>query len=99
MQRLTQEGLLVSIRNRGLFVIEMTDAEIRDMYVLREKAQGALGDRFDIRDPAIQIVADLEIGGLGLTERDQHSIPAPVHSIRSVAEDSFRLGWGRFAPT
>jgi DNA-binding GntR family transcriptional regulator len=41
MQRLTQEGLLVSIRNRGLFVIEMTDAEIRDMYVLRTAVESA----------------------------------------------------------
>ncbi|WP_241983833.1 MULTISPECIES: GntR family transcriptional regulator [Cryobacterium] len=41
MQRLTQEGLLVSIRNRGLFVIEMTDAEIRDMYVLRTAIESA----------------------------------------------------------
>lgn len=35
MNRLAQEGLLVSIRNRGLFVIEMTDDDIRDMYVAR----------------------------------------------------------------
>ena len=41
MQRLTQEGLLVSIRNRGLFVIDMTDAEIRDMYVLRTAIESA----------------------------------------------------------
>jgi DNA-binding GntR family transcriptional regulator len=41
MQRLTQEGLLVSIRNRGLFVIEMTDTEIRDMYVLRTAIESA----------------------------------------------------------
>ena len=41
MQRLTQEGLLISIRNRGLFVIEMTDAEIRDMYVLRTAVESA----------------------------------------------------------
>ena len=36
MQRLTQEGLLVPIRNRGLFVIDMTLDEIRDMYLARE---------------------------------------------------------------
>jgi DNA-binding GntR family transcriptional regulator len=36
MQRLTQEGLLVPIRNRGLFVIDMTVDEIRDMYLARE---------------------------------------------------------------
>ena len=35
MQRLTQEGLLVPIRNRGLFVVDMTVDEIRDMYLAR----------------------------------------------------------------
>lgn len=35
MQRLTQEGLLVSIRNRGLFVVELTEADVRDIYLAR----------------------------------------------------------------
>jgi DNA-binding GntR family transcriptional regulator len=43
MQRLTQEGLLVSIRNRGLFVIEMTDEDIRDMYIARTAVECAAG--------------------------------------------------------
>jgi DNA-binding GntR family transcriptional regulator len=45
IQRLTQEGLLVSIRNRGVFVIEMTPAAVRDLYVARaavERAAAAL---------------------------------------------------------
>nr|WP_238351417.1 GntR family transcriptional regulator [Kribbella shirazensis] len=41
MQRLTQEGLLVSIRNRGLFVIDMTPDDIRDMYLAREAIERA----------------------------------------------------------
>ena len=41
MQRLTQEGLLVSIRNRGLFVIDMTPDDIRDMYLAREAVERA----------------------------------------------------------
>lgn len=41
MQRLTQEGLLVSIRNRGLFVIDMTPVDIRDMYLAREAIERA----------------------------------------------------------
>lgn len=41
MQRLTQEGLLVSIRNRGLFVIDMTPADVRDMYIAREAIEQA----------------------------------------------------------
>ena len=35
MQRLTQEGLLVAIRNRGLFVIELTEADVCDVYTAR----------------------------------------------------------------
>jgi DNA-binding GntR family transcriptional regulator len=41
MQRLTQEGLLVAIRNRGLFVIDMTPEDIRDMYLARESIERA----------------------------------------------------------
>lgn len=36
LQRLTQEGLLVGHRNRGLFVIEMTPERIADTYLARE---------------------------------------------------------------
>lgn len=35
MQRLTQEGLLVAIRNRGIFVTDMTPEDVRDMYLGR----------------------------------------------------------------
>ena len=41
MQRLTQEGLLVAIRNRGLFVIDMTPDDVRDMYIAREAIERA----------------------------------------------------------
>ncbi len=36
LQRLTQEGLLVAIRHRGLFVVELTPDNVRDMYLARE---------------------------------------------------------------
>jgi DNA-binding GntR family transcriptional regulator len=41
MQRLTQEGLLVSVRHRGLFVIDMTPNDVRDMYLAREAVERA----------------------------------------------------------
>ncbi|TWD83343.1 DNA-binding GntR family transcriptional regulator [Kribbella amoyensis] len=41
MQRLTQEGLLVAIRNRGLFVVDMTPEDVRDMYLAREAVERA----------------------------------------------------------
>lgn len=44
MQRLTQEGLLISIRNRGLFVITMTREEVRDMYVARTAVERAAAE-------------------------------------------------------
>lgn len=45
MQRLTQEGLLVSIRNRGVFVIEVTDDDVRDMYLARAAVERAAAAR------------------------------------------------------
>ncbi|MEA5455125.1 GntR family transcriptional regulator [Sinomonas sp. JGH33] len=48
IQRLTQEGLLVSIRNRGVFVAEFDDEDIRDIYEARtaveKAAAGILAD-------------------------------------------------------
>ncbi|MFC7850032.1 GntR family transcriptional regulator [Arthrobacter sp. NPDC057388] len=59
MQRLTQEGLLISIRNRGLFVITMTDEEVRDMYVARtavERAAAELILQNDGKDVAVRLL-------------------------------------------
>lgn len=52
MQRLTQEGLLVSVRNRGLFVIEMTPENARDMYLARAAVERAAAEQVFLRDPA-----------------------------------------------
>jgi DNA-binding GntR family transcriptional regulator len=43
MQRLTQEGLLVSIRNRGIFVTEQGPSDITDMYLARTAVERAAG--------------------------------------------------------
>jgi DNA-binding GntR family transcriptional regulator len=45
MQRLTQEGLLVAIRNRGLFVRDMTPHDVRDMYLAREAVERAAANK------------------------------------------------------
>ncbi|MGH3357729.1 MAG: GntR family transcriptional regulator [Nocardioidaceae bacterium] len=58
MQRLTQEGLLVSIPNRGLFVVEMTEADVRDMYVARSAIERAAAVQVFEHDPA-KTAADL----------------------------------------
>jgi DNA-binding GntR family transcriptional regulator len=59
MQRLTQEGLLVSIRNRGLFVIDMTPEDIRDMYLAREAIERAAAQK-------ILMNGDFETAGVAL---------------------------------
>lgn len=45
MQRLTQEGLLVSHRNRGLFLPELTASAVSDMYLLRTTIERAAVER------------------------------------------------------
>ena len=65
MQRLTQEGLLVAIRNRGLFVIDMTPDDVRDMYVAREAIERAAarkildGDHRAAGDELLRIVEQM----------------------------------------
>lgn len=51
MQRLTQEGLLVSVRNRGLFVIDMTAENVNDMYVARAAVERAAAEQIFRHDP------------------------------------------------
>lgn len=45
IQRLTQEGLLTAIRNRGVFVIEMTERNVRDMYLARGAVERAAAEQ------------------------------------------------------
>jgi DNA-binding GntR family transcriptional regulator len=65
MQRLTQEGLLISIPNRGLFVNSMTPDDVRDMYLAREAIERAAtrkilqGDYAVAGDALLAIVDDM----------------------------------------
>jgi DNA-binding GntR family transcriptional regulator len=65
MSRLTQEGLLLPIRNRGLFVIHMTPEDIRDMYLAREAIERAAarkiidGDHVAAGDELLLIVEQM----------------------------------------
>jgi DNA-binding GntR family transcriptional regulator len=69
MQRLTQEGLLVAIRNRGLFVRDMTPGDVRDMYFAREAIERAAarkildGDHVAAGDELLQIVDQMAAAG------------------------------------
>ncbi len=40
MQRLVQEGLLVSHPHRGVFVVELTEVDLADVYLAREAIEG-----------------------------------------------------------
>src|SRR6476620_2450201 len=41
LQRLCQEGILVSVRNRGVFVLELTQEDIQEIYDVREAVETA----------------------------------------------------------
>ena len=41
LQRLSQEGILVSHRNRGVFVLELSADDIREIYAVREAVESA----------------------------------------------------------
>ncbi|ANS77803.1 Transcriptional regulator, GntR family [Serinicoccus hydrothermalis] len=61
LQRLTQEGLLVAHPNRGLFVVEMTDARVRDLYLARSAIERAAGGRIHETTPSAASTALLEV--------------------------------------
>jgi len=52
MQRLVAEGLLRSERNRGIFVIELTDDDVRDVYQARKAIERAAVTEVLRGDPA-----------------------------------------------
>ena len=60
IQRLTQEGLLVSVRNRGVFVAEFTEVDIQDIYKSRTAIEKAAA--------GVLIGADPEQAGRELLE-------------------------------
>jgi DNA-binding GntR family transcriptional regulator len=44
LQRLCQEGILVSRRNRGVFVLELATDDIREIYAVREAVESTAAD-------------------------------------------------------
>jgi DNA-binding GntR family transcriptional regulator len=44
LQRLSQEGILVSHRNRGVFVLELSDDDIREIYAVRKAVELTAAD-------------------------------------------------------
>lgn len=69
LQRLIQEGLLRSERNRGVFVVELDDDDARDVYVARAAVEKAAAVRVARRGAAEDFLA-LE----GVLERLQEAV-------------------------
>ncbi|WP_113719556.1 GntR family transcriptional regulator [Arthrobacter dokdonensis] len=44
LQRLCQEGILVSHRNRGVFVLELSTDDVREIYAVREAVESTAAD-------------------------------------------------------
>ncbi len=61
LQRLTQEGLLVAVRNRGVFVVQMTPEAICDMYQARSAVERAAAQQIFGHDPGAAAQALLAI--------------------------------------
>lgn len=51
LQRLTQEGLLRGHRNRGMFVVELNDDDVTDIYLSRSAIERAAAARIHALDP------------------------------------------------
>ena len=94
MQRLTAEGLLVSHRNRGLFVVSMTDDDIRDMYVVRTAVERAAVEQLIARGDRDSVAALNEMvdemrrhiddpNGAEMAEADMHFHRCLVECARS----------------
>lgn len=73
LQRLTAEGLLISIRNRGLFVVEMTPERVQDMYLARQAVERAAAEQIHQGDPAAAGAALSQVLEVMASARDQHA--------------------------
>ncbi|NKY37930.1 GntR family transcriptional regulator [Nocardia speluncae] len=97
MQRLVSEGLLHSIRNRGIFVIELTLADVVDIYRSRTAIEGGalaliLDDRREVAYEALAASVHAMIeraaagDAAGVSDADQQ-----FHEALVMAADSTRL--------
>ena len=96
IQRLTQEGLLISVRNRGVFVIEMTPENIRDLYVARggvERAAAQEALRLDAEAAAARLLDQAQaISEAGADPRAVGEADIAFHEALVELAGSPRLG-------
>jgi len=74
LQRLTAEGLLVSIRNRGLFVIDITPERVADVYIARQAVERAAAEQVHLRDPRAAGEALMAIIDTMAVAPDSHAV-------------------------
>jgi len=97
LQRLAQEGLVVAVRNRGHFVIEMTPENVRDMYVARAAVERAAAARAHELDPQataallLESVAAMKAAADGRDERGVSTADIAFHRDLVRCADSPRL--------
>lgn len=95
MQRLVSEGLLRSIRNRGIFVIELTLADVVDIYRARTAIEGGAlalildGRReiaYEALGPGVAAMQEYALAGdaVGVSDADQKFHEALVASAGSA---------------
>lgn len=94
LQRLTAEGLLLSIRNRGLFVITMTPERVSDMYVARQAVERAAAEQIHQEDPVTGGTALLQVidrMSRARTQRAESHADVAFHELLVTLADSPRL--------
>lgn len=95
MQRLTQEGLLISIRNRGVFVNRMTDEDVRDTYLAREAIERAAARKIlhsgDPRAAGAALLAVVEEMAAAASPAEINEIDVRFHEVLLELADSPRL--------
>ncbi|MDF8263725.1 GntR family transcriptional regulator [Luteipulveratus flavus] len=97
LQRLTQEGLLLSIRNRGLFVIEMTPERVRDMYLARQAVERAAAEQVHQRRPVdagealLTVIEQMALAGAADDEAGLAASDLQFHELLVEQSESPRL--------
>lgn len=100
LQRLTQEGLVIGQRNRGLFVIEMTRDRVQDTYLARQAVERcaaeqvhALGDGVATGADLLEVVQQMQRATDGTVDQDVTDADLAFHELLVARSGSSRLMW------
>lgn len=90
MQRLVAEGLLRSERHRGIFVVELTDEDVRDVYQARKTIERAAVTEVLRGDPAAaaaRLRGPVEAMRLAASRRDAAAVADADQEFHEVLVD------------